>query len=469
MNILLLNVCEPDPNFALTLQNELDAEKIFCIIDDQRLIKSTLNPKFIINISDVDSEPHPNLSWKIEMDLSLYKKVHKSIFVKYAQQYSRMHPDSSLFDAENAFRIQCAFFNDFYIKNKISHFIAACDFSRGCDLLSYHIAKELKITTLLMLNDVGDRFFHVFDLEDYGTYKTSVNAFDGISKVEINRDNKRYHPIFDTANPKFDKALPSTLKKMINPIKLIYGDLKGYEYLLKKITLIKEFEWLDEFRKSFRSKTSLEEIKNKSRKYIYFPLHVQPEASSTTRCDIFEDQTLVAEELSRLFPNHTILVKDNFNQENMRRRPKAFYKRLSRLNNLWQVDPGINSFELINLCEFVATINGTSGWESLVHLKPVLTFGKPFYLSAPNVMHIDNFDYYSFLDLICESRKSTWDNDLKKWIAEVSKTMGNGNVIPLNQSFPNIFNGYRPNENDTKSNSKLVSESIRLILLNKKV
>ena len=46
------------------------------------------------------------------------------------------------------------------------------------------------------------------------------------------------------------------------------------------------------------------------------------------------------------------------------------------------VDPGTSSHELIRRSQGVATISSTVGLEALLHFKPVLTIGHPFYSGA---------------------------------------------------------------------------------------
>jgi hypothetical protein len=126
------------------------------------------------------------------------------------------------------------------------------------------------------------------------------------------------------------------------------------------------------------------------KRYVYLPLHMQPERSTTPCGGVFEDQLLVAEILSASLPDGWILyVKEHSSQFWQKRaikqamhRDHDFYRRLAALPNTELVSLGCHSLDLIQHAMIVATVTGTAGWEALLEHKPCIVFGKPWYLGC---------------------------------------------------------------------------------------
>jgi Capsule polysaccharide biosynthesis protein len=114
-------------------------------------------------------------------------------------------------------------------------------------------------------------------------------------------------------------------------------------------------------------------------RYIYFPLHLQPELTTSALGGDYSDQMLALETLSAWVPQDVkIYVKENPKQTE-KQRDRFFYKRLSALKNVTLLSNVENSIDLIRNSIGVATITGTAGWEALFHGKPVIAFGLAWY------------------------------------------------------------------------------------------
>lgn len=471
MNILLHNICEKDPQFPNLLKKKSNATNIYVVRDDQRKIYFNLENEFIINISDLDGENFPSIKYSLE-DLGaefniIYSELHSSLFTKYAMQYTRMHLSSTIFDAEHSFRMQFLFLCDFFTKKDINLFIASCDFARGWEYLAYYICKKLNIRTILVLNDVGDRFFYVEDIEDYGEFNTALNIFDKTPVVDISMDDINFNPDFNTKKPVFYNIY-GFKENIYNFLRIIYMFVfKGFNKFYDSVLYFHNIKKINIFRKNFNKLiSSLKFIDDLNKDIIYFPMHLQPEASSTTRCGIFEDQALVVEILANLFPEYLVVIKDNYNQENMARRSTGFYERINRLGNVLEVSPSMDSQALISRARIVAVINGTAGWESLFLNKRVLTFGSPFYKSAPFVTcYSENFNISNFVSQVLDGNE--FNTKLQLWISEISKKMGYGNVIPAYIDRPNAFTNYKQYKNIKLRNSNYVATSISHIIMRK--
>ena len=132
-------------------------------------------------------------------------------------------------------------------------------------------------------------------------------------------------------------------------------------------------------------------------RYIYFPLHLQPELSTSAIGGDYSDQMLALETLSAWVPADVkIYVKENPKQTE-KQRDQFFYKRLEALKNVVLLSNAENSIELIRKSIGVATITGTAGWEALFHGKPVLAFGLAWYRFMKGVFAFDHaLDFDAF-------------------------------------------------------------------------
>ena len=73
------------------------------------------------------------------------------------------------------------------------------------------------------------------------------------------------------------------------------------------------------------------------------------------------------------------------------RNPLSLLRRLRRVENVRLVEPYVSSHELIRRSAAVAVISSTVGLEALLHGKPVLTLGQPFYSGLGVTLDVDSF------------------------------------------------------------------------------
>lgn len=142
--------------------------------------------------------------------------------------------------------------------------------------------------------------------------------------------------------------------------------------------------------------------------YVYYPLHVDPEASTLVR-EVLSNQLTIIKMLNDNLPNGwKVIVKEHpalFNLLNPKKlkeswyflfsqnqyRSKSFYKTISELNNTILVNLCFSSEELVKKAKIVATINGTVSLEAAVSNKPILLFGDKLPLVyLKDVFHIDS-------------------------------------------------------------------------------
>lgn len=125
--------------------------------------------------------------------------------------------------------------------------------------------------------------------------------------------------------------------------------------------------------------------------YLYFPLHVNPEASTMVKTPMLSNQEAMISALARaLPPSMKIVVKDHL--INVGKRPAAFYEELQRIPNLALVSPFASGALLAKRSAAVATISGTTGLEALQLGRPVFLIGDPEYLHiGEGLVHCSDF------------------------------------------------------------------------------
>jgi len=121
--------------------------------------------------------------------------------------------------------------------------------------------------------------------------------------------------------------------------------------------------------------------------FIYYPLHVDPEASTMVLSPWHTDQIGVIEALAKSAPaGMTVVVKEHFPM--LGRRPKGFYKTISRIPRVVLLGPEHTGLSLIQKAKLTAVITGTAAWEAILLGKPALIIGdSPFLAIGQGAVH----------------------------------------------------------------------------------
>lgn len=166
--------------------------------------------------------------------------------------------------------------------------------------------------------------------------------------------------------------------------------LKSISEMFYTSKVFREFDSVFELYKKNISKVDY------SNKYIYVPLHLQPEKSSSPLGGVFVDQLLMIKMLSFYMPeNWTIYVKENPKQAMKSHlvpfdsyRTVYFYEELLQLPNVKFVSLQEDTYKLIENAEAIATLTGTAGLEAITKGIPFFMFGFSYLQYAPNVYTI---------------------------------------------------------------------------------
>lgn len=258
----------------------------------------------------------------------------------------------------------------------------------------------------------------------------------------------------------FSEFVENTWKEMQRDIAPFYMDkyplnsymltIKSFKNILSSVNKI-SYLGLQRKWKNYKLRSTYKAISKKpdfDSKYIYFPLHYQPELTSCPLGVGYENQYLIIQMLDYFLPDDYILyVKEHPAQEIFARNYDYYNDILKSTKKVVFVPLETSSFDLMNNAQAVTTITGTAGWEALFRQKPVLVFGHNFYQYAPGVTLITTKeDAKKAIDEIV-SHKFVYDEiKLKLFIQAVEDTSIKG-YIDLEYQIVSKFNNNITNKN----------------------
>ena len=138
-------------------------------------------------------------------------------------------------------------------------------------------------------------------------------------------------------------------------------------------------------------------------KYVYFPLHYQPEASTLVCAPKYEKQLFFIDSWAKSLPADTLLyVKEHYAV--LGHRDPEFYSALRQYPNVRVIDPFEDSGRLVRGAVAVTTLTGTAGWEAMLLRKPVFLGGRILFDNAPGVVRVPDV-FGNYLSLLRQWRE----------------------------------------------------------------
>ncbi len=162
------------------------------------------------------------------------------------------------------------------------------------------------------------------------------------------------------------------------------------EFLRKRIDDISDRKAL------IRSYDSLSADIDLSKKYIYFPMNMQPECTTVPQAGIFSDQILSLRLLSESLPEEwKIYVKEcpaiyDWHRGSFARHA-TYYEDLKEIDHVMLVPLDSDPFLLIDKSQAVICSTGTAGFESVLRGVPVMMLGDLYwYKGFPGVRDVSS-------------------------------------------------------------------------------
>lgn len=267
------------------------------------------------------------------------------------------------------------------------------------DSVIYAAARILGIRTYALVPSEQTDFFHICtSIEDYGIFEICPRLQEkeqSVIHVEKAYQKKLAYMTEERIREDLGKSAKQKFRLFMHPRTWFaerWAMLKRHgdkydsvaDFIERRIVLgISRYFRTKEYHRAAR-RAEASNI-SWSEKYVYFPLHLQPEMTTDTLGGCYRDQLLAVEQLARILPKDWLIyVKENPKQL-FWMREKYFFKRLSCLPQVRYISRSVDTYQLMKHSQFVATISGTAGWEAISGGKPVVVFGQCWYKNFPGV------------------------------------------------------------------------------------
>lgn len=132
------------------------------------------------------------------------------------------------------------------------------------------------------------------------------------------------------------------------------------------------------------------------KKYVFFPLHYEPERTTNPDGGQWNNQYVALAKLRHIVPHDiAIVVKEHPSQlgsvlQGFRGRSRFFYSSVSAMKNTVFADINIPSWKLQSSAMFTCTITGTAALEAAINGKPALLLGYPWFRGCPGITTLDD-------------------------------------------------------------------------------
>ena len=313
-------------------------------------------------------------------------------------------------DRKRLYLIHLRYWNHLLDKKKINFFLSVGMPHETPDYVIYCLCKAKGIKTLYFLScPVKDTLFMAEDpRQSVVELKERFQFYRGPKDIVLSDTFERYYQRqisdpdpkpwgvqrFPTPRERWWIKIVDILKK--NPINFLWSVLC---FIGRKFTPYYWMDALEQHQKYSRTKKAIAFYEyharepDLSRRYIYIPLHVQPECSTCPLGGAFGDQQLMVALIAAYLPDDVFLyVKEHPNQfaqyPDGRCRDIAFYRELLGTKNVRFIPKSTNTFKLTEHALAVATVTGVAGFEALFRGKPTMMFGNYLYQYAPGVFPI---------------------------------------------------------------------------------
>lgn len=333
-----------------------------------------------------------------------------------------------------------SFFEDIFSKNEIDFYYSETIATLQC-YIAYIVGKKYGVKYLAQMCARGslDSVFHYFVKDEYQYNSRFDNDYkeikyteeewifaDGILRKFEEKDCPPPAMQMVRTKPRMDKDFwLAPLKYIKKRFEKEFNDPYSYMYYLGYKN------YLDPFVFYFHYKKTCKYYKDAdfSKKYIYFPLHYQPEASTCVCAEKYEKQIYFIDSWAKSLPADTVLyVKEHYAL--LGHRDPHFYIDLQKYPNVILINPWESSRKLIENAAAVTTLTGTAGLEAMLLRKPVFVCGNAVYENAPGIIKVDEI-YNNYVNNIEQWEKPSRDDIVKylcACIRSYSKEIGRAHV-----------------------------------------
>ena len=198
----------------------------------------------------------------------------------------------------------------------------------------------------------------------------------------------------------------------------------------------------------------------KKKKYIFFPLHFQPERTTLPEGWRYSDQLSAIKILSKSLPlNWQIIVKEHprqlsFDLRNYHYRDLNFYRKLKSIPRVIYLSSDANYDEILKKCDVTATITGSVCTEGIFLNKPSVIFGQTWLMNVKKIIHLykNVNELKKFLNNCIKISSQTFNLEIQNFFKHKNSFFYEGSTF---DGYWNFFN--------EKTKKKLVNSTAKVL------
>jgi hypothetical protein len=209
-------------------------------------------------------------------------------------------------------------------------------------------------------------------------------------------------------------------------------------------------------RESFMNKYLLKKLPI-NEKFVYFPLHDEPEGVIFLSAPFYTNQLEVIKNIAKSIPiDYKLYVKEHPIMRKRRWRETTYYKEILNLVNVRLFHPSVENSKFIKNCSLVTTIAGTTAIEAAFNLKPSISLIDSSYSMLPSVYYLESIE--NLPQAIKQSLKT------KVEISDLNKFVNLMEANSFNFELLSIFTEFHPFHGVVQPNKEITDEIMNLWL-----
>ena len=425
MKVATIIVGNEQKGFFFGLGKEMAADYAIHFIVDNPIVKRLLNDQALGVDFKVTVMPDRR-QWKVAEEGIVEKAAliedRYGVKLAYLMGQDRAWGFGYLTNIEKYPTIRRAFWAR---KTKIQHVADELEFLENSLTNSDLVISQYPTTVLAVVCDrLGISHYHPTPIKFGNRYFWSDDSYQGSRSYfrEIDENLKNPSKLSALDNSKYEVDAGGKLINSLSEYSIWSAIKKAFKLVMRdafnsilrrrKRNGYRVFGWVPSiFRKGahyrFVRKHSSKVAELNGEKFVYFPLHMEPEVSllqfSPENTNTIESIIWISKNLP---VDRLLVVKEQANVFAVRSR--RFYERLISMPNVILACPDSNSWDWIKNADFVATISGTTGQEAVHFTKPVMTFSPHHVINRlPTVFFVQSFyDVKNAIDQLASSPPS---------------------------------------------------------------
>ena len=377
-----------------------------------------------------------DLKGKKAIDSELCERL-RHIELEFYHQNERLNRkyEFSSFQARREFYVRSLmYFNDLLERNRFDHIVMSNVPHLGYDTLIYGLAKlkSIPLHFFYRLPIITDKFFYLYAESDWRNHRkaemtASIQAYHSSSTDEKATVKRQVLPLLGAwsevvqrrekgrrsvvSSPDQTDSIKNTLMRVALWFASGFRISPGVGRRSADGRLAPERSWLQKTERKVKGQRlvrhydDISSLPDPSDRYVYFPLHKQPEATTAPLGGDYQDQRLAVRLLSQELPEGWKLYVKEFPHQKESHRSQEFYAELRSLGNVELIKRNVDSLGLVEGAEFTATVTGTATLESFMLGKPAVLFGYSIFTNADGIFDVKTRqDLRVAIDDICGGR-----------------------------------------------------------------